>query len=48
MSLEVQKSYDDEYNLYKIVELDSPPIKKNEEVVKNFIMYRIIHACIES
>lgn len=38
VSLEVEKSHDDEYNIFKGVKLDDPPIKKIEEVIRNFIM----------
>ena len=39
MFLEVQRSHDDEYVVFKSVKLDDPLIKKIEEVVHNFIMY---------
>ena len=38
VSLEVQMSHDNEYNIFKNVELNDFPIKKIEEVIKNFIM----------
>ena len=38
MSLEVQRSHNNEYNLFKSVKLDDPSIKKMEEIVNNFIM----------
>ena len=38
MSLEVQRSHDDEYVLFKSVKLNEFPMKKIGEVVKNFRM----------
>ena len=38
MFLEVQRSHDDEYVIFKSIKLDDTPIKNIEEVVKNFIM----------
>lgn len=50
VSLEVQKSHDDEYIIVKSVELDDPLIRKSEEVVGYFIMWStefLRHACVE-
>jgi hypothetical protein len=38
VSLKVQRSHNDEYVLFKSVELDDPPIKEIGEVIGNFIM----------
>jgi hypothetical protein len=38
VSLKVQRSHNDEYVLFKSVELDDPPIKEIGEVLGNFIM----------
>ena len=39
VSLEVQKSENNEYILFKSVEMDDPPLRKIGEVVGNFIMW---------
>ena len=39
VSLEVQKSEDDEYVLFKSVEMDDPPLRKIGEAVGSFIMW---------
>ena len=38
VSLEVQRSHNNEYSLFKSVELDDPSIKKIGEIVSNFII----------
>ena len=38
MFLEVQRSHDDEYVIFKSIKLDDTPIKNIGEVVKKFIM----------
>ena len=39
VSVEVNKSVDDEYVLFASVEMDDPPIRKIGEAVGNFIMW---------
>ena len=39
VSVEVNKSEDDNYVLFKNVEMDDPPIRKIGEVVGNFILW---------
>lgn len=39
VSVEVNKSIDDEYVLFASVEMDDPPIRKIGEAVGNFIMW---------
>ena len=39
VSSEVQKCEDDEYVIFKSVELDDPPLRKIGEAVENFIMW---------
>ena len=38
VSLDVQKSENDEYVIFRSVDFDDPPLQKIEEVVENFIM----------
>jgi len=45
MSLEVQKSADDEYVFFKSLEMDDPPLRKIGEAVENFIMWPIEFLC---
>lgn len=39
ISVEVNKSEDDEYVLFRTVKMDDLPIRKMEEVVGNFILW---------
>jgi hypothetical protein len=39
VSVEVNKSVDDEYTLFVSVEMDDPPIRKIGQAVGNFIMW---------
>lgn len=39
ISVEVNKSEDDEYVLFRTVKMDDPPIRKMEEVVRYFILW---------
>jgi hypothetical protein len=39
VSLEVQKSEDDKYVLFRSVEMDDPLLRKIGEAVENFIMW---------
>jgi hypothetical protein len=45
VTLEMQKSEDDEYVLFKSVEMDDPPLWKIEEAVGNFIMWPTEFLC---
>ena len=39
VSMVVYKNEDDEYILFKSVEMDDPPMRKIGEVVRNFILW---------
>ena len=51
VSLEVQRSHNKEYILFKSIDVDDPSIKKIGKIIGNSIIWPIEflqHACIES
>ena len=50
ISVEVNRSKDDEDELFRTVKMDDPPIRKMEEAVENFILWPteyLRHVCMQ-
>ena len=50
ISVKVHKSEDDEYVIFRSVEIDDPPIRDIREAMRNFILWPtefVRHACVQ-